>query len=144
MNARAYNIALRLRGYLVSLPGADSISLHAQDHWVLFLILTSSDEAVISLGEELGLADHIRSEEDRWWRIAVGEREGGALRCEVSGPRHQGRPPGIHVERSGRMATAPVTLTAEQVLEAARARGVPAFVGAAGDQRILLASLGST
>jgi len=31
------------------------------------------------------------------------------------------------------MPTAPVTLTAEQVLEAARARGVPAFAGAVGD-----------
>ncbi len=43
---------------------------------------------------------------------------------------------------AGRMPTAPVTLTAEQVLEAARARGVPAFSGAAGERRILLASLG--
>jgi hypothetical protein len=41
-----------------------------------------------------------------------------------------------------RMPTAPVTLTAEQVLEAARARGIPAFAGTAGDQLILLASLG--
>lgn len=39
-------------------------------------------------------------------------------------------------------APAPVALTAEQVLEAARARGVPAFAGGAGDRRILLASLG--
>jgi hypothetical protein len=43
---------------------------------------------------------------------------------------------------AGRMPTAPVTLTAEQVLEAARARGVPAFAGPDGDRRILLASLG--
>lgn len=42
-----------------------------------------------------------------------------------------------------RMPTAPVALTAEQVLEAARARGVPAFAGeAGGDRLILLASLG--
>ena len=41
-----------------------------------------------------------------------------------------------------RAPTAPVTLTAEQVLEAARAGGVPAFAGVAGGQRILLGSLG--
>jgi len=42
-----------------------------------------------------------------------------------------------------RMPTAPVALTAEQVLEAARVRGVPAFAEAAGgDRLILLASLG--
>jgi len=43
---------------------------------------------------------------------------------------------------AGRAPTAPVALTAEQVLEAARARGVPAVAGGAGDRRILLASLG--
>jgi hypothetical protein len=40
------------------------------------------------------------------------------------------------------MATAPVTLTAEQVLEAARDRGVPAFDTVTGERLILLASLG--
>ena len=43
---------------------------------------------------------------------------------------------------AGRMPTAPVVLTAEQVLEAARARGVSSFAGVAGERRILLASLG--
>jgi hypothetical protein len=43
---------------------------------------------------------------------------------------------------AGRAPTAPVALTAEQVLEAARARGVPAFARGADDRRILLASLG--
>jgi hypothetical protein len=43
---------------------------------------------------------------------------------------------------TARMPTAPVTLTAEQVLEVARARGIPAFAGEAGDRQILLASLG--
>jgi hypothetical protein len=47
--------------------------------------------------------------------------------------------PIIAAERS---PTAPVTLTAEQVLELARARGVPVFAGAVGDRLILLASLG--
>jgi hypothetical protein len=93
VNARAFNLALKLRGYLVSLPGADSISLHAQEGWALFLIMASSDEAVISLGEELGLTCNIMSEEGRWWHVAKGEREEGALRCEVSGPRHRGQPP---------------------------------------------------
>lgn len=46
---------------------------------------------------------------------------------------------GIAAER---MPTAPVAFTAEQVLEVARARGVPAFAGAVGDRLILLASLG--
>ena len=41
-----------------------------------------------------------------------------------------------------RTRTAPVALTAEQVLAAARARGVPAFTDAIGEQWILLASLG--
>jgi hypothetical protein len=41
-----------------------------------------------------------------------------------------------------RMPTAPVALTAEQVLEAARTRGVPAFAVAFGGRLILLASLG--
>jgi hypothetical protein len=43
---------------------------------------------------------------------------------------------------AGRMPTARVALTAEQVLDAARVRGVPAFAGAAGERRILLSSLG--
>ena len=43
---------------------------------------------------------------------------------------------------AGRIPTAPITLTAEQVLVAARARGVPAFAGAVGDRLILLASIG--
>jgi hypothetical protein len=41
-----------------------------------------------------------------------------------------------------RIPTAPVVLTAEQVLEAARAHGVPAFSGSIGDRLIRLASLG--
>jgi hypothetical protein len=41
-----------------------------------------------------------------------------------------------------RIPAAPVALTAEQVLEVARARGVPAFAGAVGDRLIFLSSLG--
>ncbi len=47
--------------------------------------------------------------------------------------------PSIAAERS---PMAPATLMAEQVFEVARARGVLAFAGAAGDWLILLASLG--
>jgi hypothetical protein len=142
VNARAYSLAILHRKDLASLRGAASISLHAQETWALFLIMADSDEAVISLSEELGLTLDIKHEEGRWWRIAVGEREGGALRCEVCGPRHWGQPPDIRAERAARMATAPVTLTAEQVLEAARARGVPTFDTATRERLILLASLG--
>ena len=142
MNARAYGLAIMHRNDLASLHGAASISLHAQETWALFLIMAVSDEAVISLSEELGLTLDIRREEGRWWRIAVGVREDGALRCEVCGPRHRGQPPDIRAERAQRMATAPITLTAEQVLEAARARGVHAFDTATRERLILLASLG--
>ena len=45
---------------------------------------------------------------------------------------------------AGRMPMAPVALTAEQVLEAARARGVPALAEAAGERRILWPRSGST
>jgi hypothetical protein len=48
--------------------------------------MASSDEAVISLGKELGLACDIRNEEGQWWRIATGEREKGALRCVKGAP----------------------------------------------------------
>lgn len=44
--------------------------------------------------------------------------------------------------RTERTPTAPVALTAAQVLEAARARGVPAFGELAEDRLILLGSLG--
>lgn len=137
MNPRAHELALRLRACLGSLPGAVSVSLHAQKGWAILVITASSDEAVCALGEYLGLSNGLRHEEGRWWRIAEGQHvdpEGVELRCEVSGPRHLGSLP--------RMATAPVTLTAEQVLEAARARGVTALCTATGEQLILLASLG--
>lgn len=152
VNARACSLSTMLRDGLASLPGAASISLHAQEAWALFLIMATSDEAVISLSESLGLALAIRHEEGRWWRVAVGERDQGALRCEICGPRHRGQPPDLRAEhaeppdlragRAERMQTAPVTLTAEQVLEAARARGVPVFDSATGERPILLASLG--
>lgn len=44
------------------------------------------------------------------------------------------------LDAAERLSTAPVSLTAERVHEAARAYGVPAFGGAIRDRRILLAS----
>jgi hypothetical protein len=132
VNARADNLMDMLRDGLTSLPGATSVTFHAQETWCLCMIIAVSDEAVVLLGKELGLALHAKLEEGergegrRWRRIAVGER--GALRCEVLGPRHP--------------VAAVVTLTAEQVLEAARVRGVLAFDTPAGERLILLASLG--
>lgn len=140
MNARAYGLAILQRDALASLPGAASTSLHAQGTWALFLIMAASDEAVISLSEDLGLTLDIGSEGGWWWRVAVGEPEGGALRCKVCGPRHPGQPPDIGAERARRMATAPVT--AAQVLEAARALSEHAFDTTTGERLILLASLG--
>lgn len=137
MKPIAHQLALRLRACLASLPGAASVSLHAQERWAILVIIASSDDAVCALGEHLGLSNGLRHEEGRWWRTAEGthvEQAGLELRCSVSGPRHEGPLP--------RMATAPVTLTAERVLEAARARGVTALCTAAGGQLILLASLG--
>lgn len=155
MNARADYLSNMFRNELASLSGAASMSFHAQQRWGLFLIMAASDEAVTSLGQELGLALNIKHEKEQegeegmesaagagsWWRhIAVGMR--GELRCEVHGPRHPGQPPDICAERTQRMPTAPVTLTAEQVLEVARARGVRAFDTPPGEGLILLASLG--
>ena len=152
MNARADKLSSMLSNELTSLPGAASMSFHAQQRWRLCLIMAISDEAVVSLGRELGLALGIKYEKgtkreagaesaESWWRhIAVGMR--GAYRCEVHGPRHPGQPPGVRAERAQRMPSAPVTLTAEQVLGVARARGVRAFDTPAGEGLILLASLG--
>jgi len=157
VNAHADNLLNKLRNELASLPGATSMTFHTQQRWNLCLIMAASDEAVVSLGQELGLALGIKCEKqegtasaagaeraaraESWWRhTAVGMR--GSLRCEVHGPRHPGQPPDIRAERAQRMPTAPVTLTAEQVLEVARARGVRAFDAPPGEGLILLASLG--
>lgn len=139
MNARAYDFALMHRDELTSLRGASSITFHAQKAWFLMLIIADSDEAVISLSEEFDLTLQIESAKGWWRRIAVGQRNDGALRCLVSGPRARGQPPDIRTERA--MATAPVT--AEQVL--ARVRNVATanvFATVTGERLILIASLG--
>jgi hypothetical protein len=146
MNARAYQIALKLRAYQCGLPGTVSLGLEGQDKGqderALLLIMASSDEAVISLGLALGLTSYeIRRDGDWWWRVASGQHAGGEFTCQVVGPPEQGLPPMALGERTERTSTAPVTLTAEQVLEAARARGVSASDTSAG-RLILLASLG--
>ncbi len=146
MNERAYQMALRLRAYRSGLPGAVSLGLEGpdegQDKRALLLISASSDEAVISLGLALGLTSYeIGRDGEWWWRVASGQHQGGEFTCQVVGPREQGLPPTELAERNERTATAPVTLTAEQVLEAARARGVSAS-DTSGGRLILLASLG--
>lgn len=95
MNTRAYNFVVGLRAVLSTLPGATAISLHGGERWTLVLITVSSDGAVIALGEDLGLGEaEIRTAVGRWWRRATSERDHGALRVEVAGPHHMGRPPG--------------------------------------------------
>jgi hypothetical protein len=92
VNAIASHLATSLRGHFVWLPGATSVTIHVQETWALLLIIASSDAAVILLGKKLGLNCELRKESGWWRRIAIGESEGGALRCEVSGPRSQGEP----------------------------------------------------
>jgi hypothetical protein len=83
-----------LRAILSTLPGATSIGLHASEAWALVLITTSSDEAVVALGEDLGLGEvEIRITTDRWWCRVSSERDQGRLRVEVAGPHHMDRPP---------------------------------------------------
>jgi hypothetical protein len=95
MNARADALTAMLRAMLGTLPGATSVSIHALKAWTLILITTSSDEAVNTLNEELGLGgDEVRIARGRWWRRATSERDEGALRIEVTGPHHIGSPPG--------------------------------------------------
>jgi hypothetical protein len=138
VNERAYDLASSMSAHLASLPGASSISFHAQQGWALALVIVASDDAVISLGAELGLSLDIRTAKgstragDQWWRIAIGERERGALRFEVVGPRHRGAPPIEHTE----------IVTPELVLEAMRAPGLPTFDTNSGERLVLLASLG--
>lgn len=97
MNARAYQMALRLRAYQCGLPGAVKLGLEGQegqDERALLLIRASSDEAVISIGLALGLTSYeIRRDGEWWWRVASGQHVGGEFACQVVGPREQGLPP---------------------------------------------------
>ena len=57
MNTRAHDLTVLLRGILGTLPGATSIGLHASERWAFVLITAASDEAVVALGEALGLTN---------------------------------------------------------------------------------------
>lgn len=91
MNARAYQMALRLQAYQFGLPGAVSLGFEGQDERALLLIMASSDEAVISLGLALGLTSYeIGRDGEWWWRVASGQHQEGKFTCQVVGPRKQG------------------------------------------------------
>jgi hypothetical protein len=56
--------------------------------------MTSSDDAVIALSEDLELGEvEIRIGRGRWWRRACSKRDQGRLRVVVTGPHHEGAPP---------------------------------------------------
>jgi hypothetical protein len=93
MNARAHDLTVLLRGILGTLPGATSIGVHASERWAFVLITAASDEAVVALGEALGLACDVRIGKRRWWRRATSEGEQGMLHIVVAGPAHKGQPP---------------------------------------------------
>ncbi|MBN1917458.1 MAG: hypothetical protein JW889_06075 [Verrucomicrobia bacterium] len=93
MNVRAHDLTVLLRAILGTLPGATSIGIHASEHWAFVLITVSSDEAVVALGEALGLACDVRIGKRRWWRRATSEAEQGRLQIVVAGPPHAGQPP---------------------------------------------------
>ena|SRR5215218_3621438 len=101
MNARAFDLVAALRALLVTLPGANAISLHASKIWTLVVITAESDEAVRALGATLGLGTPaIRKTAEHWWLRAAAERDLGALRVAVLGPRHRNPPPPDDAARS--------------------------------------------
>lgn len=100
MNVRAHDLTVLLRAILGTLPGATSIGLHASERWAFVLITAASDEAVVTLGEALGLACDVRIGKRRWWRRATSEGEQGMLQIVVAGPPHRGRPTGDGAEGS--------------------------------------------
>lgn len=92
MNARGYSLVRGQRATLDTLPGATGISFHASERWTICLIAASSDAAVVGLGNQLGLGTvEVRTGAGRWWYCAMSEQ--GAVRVEVFGPHHLGRPP---------------------------------------------------
>jgi hypothetical protein len=92
VNARGKSLVRRQRATLDTLPGATGISFHASETWTIVLIAASSDEAVVGLGNELGLGTvEVRTGAGRWWCRAMSEQ--GAVRVEVFGPHHLGPPP---------------------------------------------------
>lgn len=94
MNARAHDLTVTLRAILRTLPGASSISVHASETWAIIMITAASDEAVLVLGEDLGLgASEVRSAEGQWWRRTMSEADQGTLHIVVAGPLHLDSPP---------------------------------------------------
>ena len=94
MNVRADDLMVTLRALLGGLPGGTSLSVHGAETWALVLIMTSSDDAVIALSEDLELGEvEIRIGKGRWWRRACSKRDQGRLRMVVAGPHHDGAPP---------------------------------------------------
>jgi hypothetical protein len=92
MNARASKFVTALRALLATLPGANALSLHASERWTFVVITVDTDEAVRALGAALELEPpELRATAEHWWRRATAERDHGALRIDVIGPRH--RPP---------------------------------------------------
>lgn len=101
MNARASDLVVALRALLVTLPGATAISLHASEIWTLVVITAESDEGMRTLGATLGLsAPEIMKTAEHWWLRAAAERDLGALRVAVLGPRHRNPPPPDDAARS--------------------------------------------
>jgi len=94
MNDRARDLMVTQSAILGTLPGARSVSFHAFEAWAITLITASSDEAMRTLGEDLGLGEvAIVITADRWWRYMRSDRDEGRLRLVVSGPHHMGSPP---------------------------------------------------
>ena len=94
MNERAHDLMVLLRSILSSLPGATALSLHASQSWAVLWIKVSSDDAVIALGEDLGLGEpEITTTTQGWRRRVRSQGEQSTLRIEVAGPTHRGQPP---------------------------------------------------
>lgn len=90
MNGRAFDLVAALRAHLATLPGATGFSIHASAVWTLVVITAESDEAVRELGVALELsAPEVRATAEHWWYRATAERDLGALRVDVIGPRHR-------------------------------------------------------
>ena len=90
MNARASELVTALRALLATLPGASALSLHASQRSTFVVITVETDEAVRALGAGLGLEPpERRTTAEYWWRRATAERDRGALRIDVIGPRHR-------------------------------------------------------
>lgn len=90
MNARALELVAALRAQLATLPGISALSVHVSPRWTFVAITVGTDDAVRTLGATLRLeAPTIRKTPEFWWRRATAERNDGALRVDVIGPRQR-------------------------------------------------------